>query len=290
VVICAAGCGGSAGEFTGDRAWSYLVQQCEYGPRVPESAAHEQTVRFIAERLQKNGATVSLQRFQVDDPYGDGALNLKNIIGSFAPDTRRRVLLAAHFDSRPWADEEPAESLWTTPIIGANDGASGVAILLEIADMLGRTLPNNLGVDLVFFDGEDYGKKNDLEHYLLGSKYFAANLGGYRPECGILLDLVGGKDAVIRKEGYSVSQAPRLTNELFGRAEELGLSLFVPVVSNPIYDDHVPFLRAGIPMVDLIGLPFEHWHTLRDTPENCSKESLRQVGTLVADFIYNYSF
>lgn len=276
--------------FSGGPAWDYLVKQCEFGPRVPGSAAHDNAVRFIATTLRDHGASVTVQRFEVDDPYGDRVMELKNIIGSYAPTTRRRLLLAAHFDSRPWADQETADSLRARPVPGANDGASGVAVLLEVAEIVSRRLPRNLGVDLVFFDGEDYGKENDLEHYLLGSKYFAANLGGYRPECGILLDMVGGDGAQIYKEGNSVRHAPRLTEELFERAERLGLDIFVPRRTGPIYDDHVPLNQAGIKTVDLIGLPYEYWHTVRDTPDKCSRETLRQVGMLLVDFIYDFGF
>lgn len=289
-MAAATGCAKSTPEFDADVAWSYLVKQCEFGPRVPGSAAHDSTVQFIAGRLRDAGVEVSLQRFELDDPYGDGKLRLVNVVGRFAAERRRRILLGAHFDSRPWADQERVDSLRSRPVPGANDGASGVAILLAVADVLGETSPPEVGVDLVFFDGEDYGKSMDLDYYLLGSKHYVENLGEPRPECGILLDLVGGTGAKIRKEGYSLAHAPELTDELFRRAERLRLDVFVPSPNQSYYDDHVPFLRAGIPMTDLIGLPFPHWHTLRDTPENCSPETLRQVGTLVLDFLYDYKW
>jgi Zn-dependent M28 family amino/carboxypeptidase len=276
--------------FTGEAAWKHLNAQCDFGPRPPGSAAHAQTIRYIAGHLKEQGAAVSFQRFQLEDPYSDGTLDLINIIGSYSPKADKRVLLAAHFDTRPWADQEKVDSLRALPILGANDGASGVAVLLELAEILGKRPPKDLGVDLVFFDGEDYGKDSDLEHFLLGSKYFAANLGGYRPVCGILLDMVGAADARIEQEANSLAKEPELTAELFRRAEALGLDVFVARRGQPVYDDHIPLLLAGIPMVDLIEFPYTYWHTLEDTPDKCSQETLRQVGVLVTDFLYDFYY
>lgn len=286
-VIAAACADAPAGEFTGDAAWAYLVKQTGFGPRVPGSAAHDSTQRFIVDKLRDGGALVKIQRFELPDPYGDGVLRPTNIIGSLRQDAGRRLLLAAHYDSRPWADQERSDSLRALPVPGANDGASGVAVLLELADILAQQ-PPDIGVDLVFFDCEDYGKKGDINHYFLGSKYFAANLAGYRPEAGILLDMVGGKDARIRQERNSLSAAPDLTRDLFTRAARLGLDVFVAQPGESVMDDHIPLLQAGIPMVDLIEFPYRQWHTLGDTPAACSQETLRQVGALLVDFVYSY--
>lgn len=280
----------AAPAFSADSAWEYLIRQCEFGPRVPGTPQHAQTVRYLVSQLQEQGATVQMQRFEIDDPYSEKLLPLTNIIGSFFPKRERRVLLAAHYDTRPRADQETVDSLKVLPILGANDAASGVAVLLEIGRLISQQPPADIGVDVVFFDGEDYGKEGDLNYYLLGSRYFAANLAGYRPACGILLDMVGGADGVFRQEANSMAAAPRLLTDLYARAARLELSLFVAERFNAIYDDHVPLLRAGIPTVDLIGLPYEHWHTLGDTPEACSPETLRQVGTLLLDFLYDFSF
>ena len=290
--VALAACAGSSPtpEFTGDSAWKYLLQQCEYGPRVPNSAAHDSTVVMIARALEGSGAIVSLQRFEVDDPYSDRTLKLTNVIGSFSPEQSERVLVSAHFDCRPWADQEEDSTLHDQPVPGANDGASGVGILLELAEMIGRQAPEAVGVDLVFFDGEDYGKEGDYGNYLLGSQHFAANLAGYRPDYGILLDIVGGIDAKIGREGNSQAYATALNDTLFARAAALGLTVFVDEDRPPILDDHIPLLRAGIPTVDLIGLPYDHWHLTTDTPDKCSQETLRQVGALVVDFLYNYPF
>jgi glutaminyl-peptide cyclotransferase len=288
--VLACGCGQSEPTFTGEHAWEYLTRQCGYGPRVVGSSAHDSTRALIVDRLSACGARVSVQRFEVPDPYAPRTMELRNIIGSFFPDREKRVLLAAHYDTRPWADQESDTTLWDQPILGANDGASGVAVLLELADVLAAQPPSGVGVDLVFFDGEDYGKEGELRFYLLGSRYFAANLAGYRPRCGILLDMVGAADAEIGKEGYSLQRAPDLTDELFGRAAELELTVFVPENRSPVIDDHLPLQQAGIAIVDLIGLPYPYWHTLADTPDKCSAETLRQVGTLITNFIYDFPY
>jgi hypothetical protein len=284
-----AGCGAqSSVEFSGGRAWQYLLKQCEFGPRVPGTAAHDSTSAFIIEHLRKCGARVSLQRFEIDDPYGDGVLRLTNIVGSFYADARKRFLLAAHYDTRPWADQESDEKLRGRPILGANDGASGVAVLLELADILAAHRPDGLGVDLVFFDGEDYGKAGDHHHYLLGSSHFAAKLGGYRPAAAMVLDMVGAREARFRQEGNSLDVAPDWTRRVFERAGELELDIFVAERAGAVYDDHVPLLRAGIPTVDLIGMPYADWHLLSDTPDQCSAETLRAVGRLAADLIFDF--
>jgi hypothetical protein len=288
----AAACGSAErpAAFTGEAAKRYIDEQCRIGPRPPGTKAHDKTVRFIGAHLKDRGADVSFQRFTRKDPYGERELTFTNIVGSFAPERKKRILLGAHYDTRPRADQEESDSLRALPILGANDGASGVAVLLEIADLLAVKMPKGLGVDLVFFDGEDYGEENDLEHYLIGSKYFAANLGGYRPVCAIVLDMVGAADAEILQEGNSLAGAPELTAEIFRRARTLELGAFSERKGEFVYDDHIPLLLAGIPSVDLIDFPYTHWHTLRDTPDKCSVETLRQVGTLVADLLYNFSF
>jgi glutaminyl-peptide cyclotransferase len=295
VAVLSASCAGvTAPKFDEDMAWGYLLAQCSLGPRVPGTAAHEDAVRLLTGELEKSGWKVTRQTFTVDDPYGDGMLELTNIIGKLRPKETRRVLLVAHYDTRPRADQETVDSLKAKPIPGANDGASGVAVLLALANIVGGHPPAGLGIDIVFFDGEDYGKERDLDNYLLGSKHFAANLhamaGGYHPVCAILLDMVGGTNAVIREEANSLAAAPEVTNALFERATQLKLNMFEASRGIAMYDDHIPLLMAGIKTVDLIDPHYPYWHTLGDTPEHCSKESLRQTGTLLIDFLYNFPF
>jgi len=215
-----------------------------------------------------------------------------NVIGSFYPNERNRFLLAAHYDTRPWADEEPDTTLHARPILGANDGASGVAVLLHLAELLAARPPDR-GVDLILFDGEDYGREGDLGAYCMGSTHLARNwqefgspLATGDPEGLILLDMVGQAALAVPMEGYSLQVAPEWTRAVFARATELGLTAFEPIPGRSVYDDHVPFLRAGIPAVDLIDFDFPAWHTTADRPEVCSAESLEQVGRLLTDVSY----
>lgn len=288
-LILTASCERAQPTFDADRAWAHLIKQVDYGPRVPGSAARDSVARYLTRNLVGYGGEVSTQRFDVNDPYADRIIPMINVIAYFYPDRSRRVMLAAHYDSRPWADQETVDSLRALPVPGANDGASGVAVLLEIARLIGNQDPG-IGVDFVFFDGEDYGKKEDLEYYLLGSKYFVATRPDYRPTCGVLLDMVAGEGSIIACEGYSRAHAPELTDTLFARAERLSLEFFRRFDAGPIYDDHVPFLRAGIRVVDLFGYEYAWWHTVDDLPEHCSRDRLGQVGTLLVDFLYDFPF
>lgn len=290
-IVAAVGCAEAPPpEFDAARVVTHVERQCAYGPRVPGSAARDSAAAYIARTLEPLGARVSVQPFEVDDPYGPRTLKMFNVIASFAPDRERRLMLCAHYDSRPRADEDPDSTRRDEPIAGAVDGAASVGLLLEVGRLLSQRMPGTIGVDLVFFDGEDYGKSGDLEYYLLGSKHFAANLNGYRPENAILLDMVGGVGTRIGREGYSQQNAGALVDTLFARGERLGLDYLVDYVGPPIIDDHVPLLRAGIRAVDLFGYDYPHWHTVADTPDKVVPGLVEQVGRLLVDFIYDYPF
>ena len=263
--------------FDGERAFELLEHQVDLGPRDPGSEGHAACLDFLEDFLGRRAHRVSPHAFQVDDPYGEGVLRLTNLKASFFPERRRRIALAAHWDTRPRADRQRGGAV-DEPIPGANDGASGVAVLLALSEILQERHPEGFGVDLLFFDGEDYGKEGHMEAYLLGSRRFVADHPGYRPEALILLDMVGAKGLSIPMEGNSLRYAPELTNRVFSMAADRGLDVFVPVAGRPILDDHVPFLQAGIPAVDLIDMDYRWWHTLEDAPDKCSDESLRQVG------------
>lgn len=271
--------------FDEERAFALLVEQVEFGPRVPGSEAHAAQLAWMRDELGRYADRVVPHRFRVADPYGEGALELTNLKASFRPELERRIAFAAHWDTRPRADQEKDPSRAATPIDGANDGASGVAVLLELARVLAEH-PPAVGVDLLFFDGEDYGREGELQYYLLGSKRFVADFPRYRPEMLVLLDMVGGKGMRIPMEGYSLQQAPEATHRVFSRAAELGLSAFDPVPGDFVVDDHIPFLQVGVPSVDLIDRDYRWWHTLGDTPENCSPASLGQAGKLVLGLIF----
>jgi len=259
----------------GARAFAALLSQVECGPRTPNSAGAECAREQILATLRGTGARAGVQRFTLADPYGGDSLRLQNVVANFFPERPRRVLLAAHYDTRPRAERDTGLAR-EQPIPGANDGASGVAVLLEVAQALAKWDPG-VGVDLVFFDGEDYGRESDLDHYLLGSKYFVRAMGAYRPRAVLLVDMVGERGLRIPMEGNSRAGAPDLTQLVFDAAASVGATSFVPAAGPALYDDHVPFLQVGIPAVDLIDFEYPAWHTQRDTPEQCAPESLVQV-------------
>jgi glutaminyl-peptide cyclotransferase len=267
-------------------AYDLLKKQCEFGPRTPNSEAHEQCEKYLFDWLAETTAICRTQKFVYCDSAMGDTLRLTNIIASFNPKNKQRLLLAAHWDCRPWADQEADSTLHNKPILGANDGASGVAILLTIARLLQQNSPP-IGIDIVLFDGEDYGSDKFPERWLLGSKYFVKNLGGYKPIGVILLDMVGDSDLRIYRENYSQINA-RWLNDLFWKAAEIEkASHFSPEVKHTILDDHIPFLQAGIPAIDIIDMDYQYWHTLKDTPDKCSPGSLEEVGRVVLRIIYD---
>ncbi len=271
--------------FSADRAWGHLITQCEMGPRNPGSEGHEACGDWIAESLKGMGYQVEIHSFTMPDPYSDGELELSNYRAWRAGPTEAPLVFAAHWDTRPRADLEEDESLQEQPILGANDGASGVAVLMELARLCAET-PPPLPVEFLFFDGEDYGLAGHREHYLLGSTRFLRDHPSYRPRLLVLLDMVGGRSMSIPMEPFSMDAAPGQLSRIFDLAEAMDLPAFRREMGPAVWDDHIPFIRRGIPAVDLVDLRFDEWHTLADTPEACSPESLDQVGRLCARMIF----
>jgi len=281
--------------FDGDRAMALLVKQTEMGPRTPGSSGNLLLRNTIISKAEKGNLRVKTHIFESVMPMGSSPVELCNVIVSAGPEgcsAGARLWLGAHFDTRPVCDRDPDSSLHEQPLVGANDGASGVAVLMHLMELLAANEPD-VGVDLIFFDGEDSGLSGDPFTYCLGSQRLASTLGEFgnplNSECCdglILLDMIGDRDLFIPMEGYSLRNAPEFTKKVFQRAAELGLPAFSMTPGQTVFDDHVPFLQRGIPAVDLIDFSFPHWHTTSDTPESCSPGSLSQVGHLVTDLVY----
>jgi Zn-dependent M28 family amino/carboxypeptidase len=252
-----------------------LQAQVDCGPRIPNSPGAECARQQILTTVGGAGARAGVQRFTLADPYGGDSLRLQNVIASFYPERADRVLLLAHYDTRPRADRDAGPER-DRPIPGANDGASGVAVLLEVAHALDGWDPG-MGVDLLFTDGEDYGREGDLDYYLLGARHFVRTMGAYRPRAVLLVDMVGERGLRIPMEGNSARNAPALTQLVFDVAASVGARAFVREEGPAIFDDHVPFLQVGIPAVNLIDFDYPPWHTQADTPDRCAPESLFQV-------------
>ena len=204
------------------------------------------------------------------------------------------MLLCAHWDSRPWADQDPDSTKWDQPILAANDGASGGGVLLEIARIF-KNDPPDIGVDIVFFDLEDIGDENQVEEpgpdqnpFGIGSEKFVEQNPSYNPAFGILLDMVGDKNLSIPKELNSLARAGQVVNKIWDAAKKVGATAFKDERGSAIMDDHIPFLKKYIPVADIIQYPFpKSWHTTEDTPDKCSPESLQQVGNVLVEVIYN---
>ena len=272
-------------DFDAERAWDYLLKQCSFGPRPPGSDAHLKCLKYLETELAKFAPSVNRQALLGINPVTRETCGLVNLIAEFWPERTRRILLCAHWDTRPWAGQDPDFANRDKPIIGANDGASGVAVLLEIARCLSMKDPG-VGVDIVLFDGEDMGREGHLDEYCLGSRWYAQNLEYPFPEAAVLVDMVGDADLHIPQELYSRTSAPELITEIFSIAEELGESAFDPRPGRAVYDDHILLLQNGIPAVNLIDFDYDFWHTLKDIPENCRAQSLRSVGRVILAWVY----
>lgn len=291
-----------APEFNADSAYAYVAAQVDFGPRVPNSAAHRACGDYLAAQLRRFGAQLYVQEATLTAYNGD-RLASRNIIGSYDPGNTRRILLCAHWDTRPYADNAPDPAQQLTPIDGADDGASGVGVLLEIARQISLRQPQT-GVDIIFFDAEDYGvpsfdNANYTPHsWCLGSQFWAKNphVPGYKAMYGILLDMVGSKDASFYKEETSVKRASFVVEKVWNAARNLGYGkYFINAPGGYITDDHQYVIAwRNIPCIDIINYDThnphgfgDYWHTHDDTMDVISRETLKAVGQTVMEVIYS---
>jgi hypothetical protein len=262
--------------FDAERAYRDLVRQCEFGPRVPGTQSHAECALWLARSLYECTGEVSIQAFVIT--MDERPLHLTNLIATFNPSGAGHVLLCAHWDSRPHADRDPDPANRTEPVPGANDGASGVAVLLEIARAL-KAQPPKQRVTIALFDGEDYGPTTD--RMFLGSRFFADSFAGPPVSWAVLLDMVGDRELRIPIERVSQQSAPNIVDRIWNAAQRVGATAFVREAGQSVMDDHVFLLRKGIPCVDVIDFAYPYWHTIADTPDKCSPSSLAQVGRTV---------
>jgi glutaminyl-peptide cyclotransferase len=284
--------------FSQDSAFQFIEKQVAFGPRVPNTEAHKKCRTYLANTLKRFGATVIEQDFSADT-YTGIKMSGANIIGSFNPTNPKRIILAAHWDSRFQADQDKDKAKQKTPVMGADDGASGVGILLEVARCLKKT-PIDLGVDIILFDIEDQGADTGDDTgatWCLGSQYWARvpHLQGYKADFGILLDMVGAKGATFPKEGYSMYYAPQLTDKVWQLGIDMGyINYFVNTQEKQggfITDDHYAVNKvAGIKMTDILNRKETgfgaHWHTSDDGMKIIDKETLKAVGRVVTAVTY----
>ena len=282
--------------FDGDSAYAYVAKQCEFGPRVPNTAAHKACGEWLVSELSKRGK-VTTQDVTLD-AFDGTKLEARNIICEINPDTSRRVLLLAHWDCRPWADNDPNPAKRKEPVMGANDGASGVGVLLEAARVLSQKC--KIGVDILLVDAEDWGDSegDSQDSWALGTQYWVKNMHrpNYRPMFGILLDMVGTKNAEFRQEYFSMLHAQQICDIVWREALQSGYSrYFTSVRGGGITDDHYFVNEAGIPCIDIIDQNsitgtgfFEQWHTTDDTMTHISAETLKAAGQTVVNVVMKY--
>ncbi len=280
--------------FHKDSAYAFVRQQIKFGPRIPNTEAHRNCAAWMAEKLRSYGATVIEQKFQAK-AFDGTILNGINVIAQINPQAKRRIVLASHWDTRPWADSEVDPANRKKSFDSADDGPSGVGVLIELARQFQKQALNQIGVDIVLFDLEDYGEENNSDSWGLGSQYWSRNLHspGYRAQYGILLDMVGGTNPGFYTEDYSVYFAKDIVEKVWGLAESMGYSAFFPKTSGGgVMDDHY-FVNtlAKIKMIDIINRPdgkrFPHYHhTLKDNMDVIDPYTLQMVGRLLIKLIY----
>ena len=278
--------------FDGQKAFGFVVRQVDFGPRVPGTPGHAAQLEWMLARLDSLADSVWTQSFEHRHSETGQMLALTNVIARFSPEAQRRIVLLAHWDTRPTSDMAAGPER-DTPVPGANDGASGTAVLLQLAEHLAQQ-PTELGVDLLFVDGEDFGPTTDdmflgARHY--AARYAAGDLPSPLPDYGVLLDMVGDADPRFPIEEYSAGFAPDLAQRVWGIASRLGYgTTFVREIGPAINDDHVPLNEAGLATIDIIDFDYgpgnAYWHTPDDTPDQVRPGTLRMVGEVMLELIH----
>ncbi len=277
--------------FDGQKSYDYLKTQCEFGPRYPGTKAHDSLAVYFEKFLKPLADELQVQLEVVEHPMHHKPVELTNLFARFNPAAEYRILLLAHWDSREIADQDTLFENQSKPIIGANDGASGIAVLMILAEILHNN-PVEIGVDLLFEDGEDMGVAGNLESWGMGTREFAKKLQRPYPRYAICLDMVGDAQQEFLIEPYSYMQAPDVVQKIWKTAADLGYSQFRDKVGKAIIDDHrVLWEETKIPAVDIIDFEYpsagkNYWHTIEDTADKCSASSLEAVGTVMTTLIY----
>ena len=293
--------------FNADSAYAFTKAQCDFGPRDMNTRGHDLCGEWIVSKFKEYGCKVTTQTATLAG-YDGTKLRSRNIMASINPEATTRILLCAHWDSRPWADNDPDSANWRKPILAANDAASGVAVMLELARIIGKSkdekaFNRQLGIDFVCFDAEDWGTPqwadvaDNADSWALGAQYWSKNLPqGYEARYGILLDMVGGVGAKFYREGMSMQYAPEIVKKVWRAAREVGFGSYFPKEDGGVItDDHVPVNQfAKIPTIDIIPYYADcqqssfgpTWHTLADNMENIDKNTLKAVGQTLVQVIY----
>ena len=278
--------------FDSNRSMDLLEIQCAFGPRFPGSDGHAQMKEFMEKFLHPLSDSLHIMDEKISHPYERRYITLTNYLARFNLQADYRIMIMAHWDTREFADMDLNPENRSLPILGANDGASGVAILLTLAEILQSLPPLNIGIDLLFVDGEDMGKSGDPDKFGLGTKAFAKHIPEPRPKFAVCIDMVADHEQHFPMEQFSLQQAPEVVQSIWSLANDLGYTQFENRIGSAIMDDHYYLYKyAKIPAIDIIDFDYpnatlNYWHTLQDIPENCSAKSLESVGTVMTHFIY----
>ena len=272
--------------FDSSKAYNYVLQQCDFGPRYPGSDGHKECKDFLFNKMSEYCDEVNLDKHTIVDPLTSDSVEIYNIFGRINPQNDYRVLLIAHWDTRRFADKDPNKDKRKEPVLGANDGASGVAVLLTLMEQYSGKL-KNIGIDILLADAEDMGLYGKADSWAIGSKLFSEKYPNPLPQFAICVDMVADKDLEIKIEKYSYQMAPQLINYLWDLAISKGYYNFKKEIGPGIIDDHLSFSSATqVPSINIIDLDYVYWHTVEDIPENISKESLNIVGEVLMDLLY----
>lgn len=286
-VLAGGACAARTPEADGARALARVERQVAAGPRIPGTPGHDSIATWIAGEVTRLGGRLERQSFT--DSVSGRRYALTNLIGHFGPATGRRIALCAHWDSRPWSDRDPDPAHQADPLPGANDGGSGVAVLLEVAERMAKQ-PPPVGVDLVFFDGEDEGRASEPQEFCLGSRHYAASFRSVgeseRPVAAFLFDMVGGKTARFTPDYQSSQRAANLVEMIAEATRATRARHFGTEVTHDLFDDHIPLLDAGIPAADIIDIDYPAWHTHLDLPDQLSAETLAEVSSVALWLVY----
>ena len=278
-------------KFDQERSLKYLNQLCDLGPRISGSEAMKKQQAIIEKHFKDLGATVTRQDFKARQLSRRAETDMVNLVISWNPDKTRRILICAHYDTRPIADQEENRRNWNKPFVSANDGASGVAMMMELGHHM-KGLKSEVGVDFVLFDGEEYVFETNQfgggDKYFFGSEFFATdytktkNTRKHKYEAGALLDLCHAKGTVLKVEQHSFSAAPKVCEQIWGVAASIGAKSFKYALGHEVLDDHIALNRADIPTADLIDFDYPHWHKLTDTPDKISGDQMAEVAKVLA--------
>ena len=277
----------SFNSFDGDAAFNYMKEQCDLGPRFPGSEAHNVLTSKLYDHFIQFSDTVLIFKDSILHPKTKESIQIKNLLIKHNISSSERYLFMAHYDTRDRADKDENPNNHNKPIIGANDGASGVALLMQLSEHIDSLNLKNIGIDILLVDAEDMGRAGHVDEWGLGTQSFTKMYKGTLPKYAICVDMIADKNPIFKIEGFSYQYAKDLVYEIWGIAKDLGYKEFVWQLTGAIYDDHYYYYQGTkVPSIDIIDFDYEHWHTIDDTVENCSPKGLYIVGNVLLEFIY----